>query len=210
MPRISEVQAAARAEPPALHPPDREPEDERGADDDGRREHEAHPPGRAVVGVPCDQDGREHGAGQDGQAGRAQHTGGAGCGGQVVGRAPRPLLAARSASGMIVEVHVADSMPGLPEHVEIAAFRIAEEAMTDVLRHAQASRCEVRLEADGELVVSVRDDGVGLPAQTRPGGIGLTSMRQRATDLGGCCDVGPADPSGVIVLARLPLLPVLT
>ena len=114
-------------------------------------------------------------------------------------------LAARSASGMIVEVHVADPMPGLPEQVEIAAFRIAEEAMTNVLRHAQASRCEVRLEAEGELVVSVRDDGVGLPAQTRPDGIGLMSMRQRAADLGGCCEVSPAVPSGVLVLARLPL-----
>ena len=113
---------------------------------------------------------------------------------------------------MIVEVHVADSIQALPEQVEIAAFRIAEEAMTNVLRHAQATRCEVRLEADGELVVSVRDDGVGLPAQTRPDGIGLTSMRQRATDLGGCCVVSPAVPSGVVVLARLPLpvLPVLT
>jgi signal transduction histidine kinase len=114
-------------------------------------------------------------------------------------------LAARSASGMVVDVRVAEPMPGLPEQVEIAAFRIAEEAMTNVLRHARASRCEVRLEVDDALVVSITDDGVGLPMQTRPDGIGLTSMRQRAVDLGGCCTVGPAVPSGVIVQARLPL-----
>lgn len=106
---------------------------------------------------------------------------------------------------MIVDVRVAEPMPGLPEQVEIAAFRIAEEAMTNVLRHARASRCEVRLEVDDALVVSISDDGVGLPAQTRPDGVGLTSMRQRAVDLGGCCTVGPAAPSGVIVHARLPL-----
>jgi signal transduction histidine kinase len=114
-------------------------------------------------------------------------------------------LAARSASGMVIQVRAAEPMPGLPEPVEIAAFRIAEEAMTNVLRHARASRCEVRVEVGDALVLSVSDDGVGLPGQTRPNGIGLTSMRQRATDLGGDCTVGPADPSGVIVRARLPL-----
>jgi signal transduction histidine kinase len=114
-------------------------------------------------------------------------------------------LAARSSSGLIVEFRVAEPMPGLSEQVEIAAFRIAEEAMTNVLRHAQASRCEVRLEAADALVVSVSDDGVGLPGQTRPDGVGLTSMRQRAAELGGCCTVEPAIPSGVIVCARFPL-----
>jgi signal transduction histidine kinase len=113
-------------------------------------------------------------------------------------------LAARSSPEMSVELRVHEPMPGLPEQVEIAAFRIAEEAMTNVLRHAQASRCEVRLEFRGleeALVVCVSDDGVGLPRQTRPDGIGLRSMRQRAADLGGSCTVGP----GVIVRARLPL-----
>ena len=102
-------------------------------------------------------------------------------------------------------MRAAEPVSGLPEQVEIAAFRIAEEAMTNVLRHARASRCEVCVEVGDVLILSVSDDGVGLPVQTRPDGIGLTSMRQRATDLGGDCTVGPADPSGVIVRARLPL-----
>jgi signal transduction histidine kinase len=106
---------------------------------------------------------------------------------------------------MVVDVSAAEPIPDLPEQVETAAFRIAEEAMTNVLRHARASRCEVRLEVDGALIVSVSDNGIGLPAQTRPDGIGLASMRQRAGDLGGCCTVTPAVPSGVIVQARLPL-----
>jgi signal transduction histidine kinase len=114
-------------------------------------------------------------------------------------------LAARSSSGLIVEFRVDEPMPDLPEQVEIAAFRIAEEAMTNVLRHAHASRCEVRLEVADALVVSVSDDGVGMPGQTRPDGVGLTSMRQRAAELGGCCTVESAIPSGVIVCARFPL-----
>jgi len=114
-------------------------------------------------------------------------------------------LAARSPSGMIIQVHVAEPMPDLPGPVETAAFRIAEEAMTNVVRHARARCCEVRLEAGDALVLSVADDGVGLPGQPRPDGIGLTSMRQRAADLGGQCTIGPAEPSGVIVRARLPL-----
>jgi len=81
-------------------------------------------------------------------------------------------LAARSASGMIIQVRAAEPMPGLPEQVEIAAFRIAEEAMTNVVRHARASRCDVRLEVGDALVLTVSDDGVGLPGQTRPDGIG--------------------------------------
>jgi signal transduction histidine kinase len=114
-------------------------------------------------------------------------------------------LAARSSSGLIVEFRAAEPMPDLPEQVEIAAFRIAEEAMTNVLRHAHANRCEVRLEVADALVVSVSDDGVGLPRQTRPDGVGLASIRQRAAELGGCCTVEPAIPSGVIVCARFPL-----
>jgi signal transduction histidine kinase len=114
-------------------------------------------------------------------------------------------LTARSASGMVIDVSAAEPIPDLPEQVETAAFRIAEEAMTNVVRHARASWCEVRLEVDGALVVSVSDNGIGLPAQTRPDGIGLASMRQRADDLGGCCIVSPAAPSGVIVQAWLPL-----
>jgi signal transduction histidine kinase len=114
-------------------------------------------------------------------------------------------LAARSAPGLIIEVHAPEPMPDLPGPVEVAAFRIAEEAMTNVVRHARASRCEVRLEAGEMLILSVSDDGAGLPARTRPDGVGLTSMRQRAAELGGQFTIGPAGPAGVIVRAELPL-----
>ena len=114
-------------------------------------------------------------------------------------------LMARSASGLVIQVYAAEPLADLPERVEVAAFRIAEEAMTNVVRHARASLCEVRLETCDALVLSVSDDGVGLPAQPRPDGVGLTSIRQRAAELGGQCAIGPAEPAGVIVSVRLPL-----
>jgi signal transduction histidine kinase len=114
-------------------------------------------------------------------------------------------LAVRSSPALVIEVHAPEPMPELPGPVEVAAFRIAEEAMTNVVRHARASRCDVRVEAGSALVLSVSDDGIGLPGQTRPDGIGLTSIRQRAADLGGQCTVTARKPDGVMVWARLPL-----
>ena len=84
-------------------------------------------------------------------------------------------LAARSSPGMTVELRAAEPMPGLPEQVEIAAFRIAEEAMTNVLRHARASRCEVRLEVCGSGMrwsfrsATMASDCPGKPGRTASG-----------------------------------------
>jgi signal transduction histidine kinase len=87
--------------------------------------------------------------------------------------------------------------------VEVAAYRIAAEAVTNAVRHAAAGRVEVRLERTADtLRVRVRDDGVGVAAQARRG-VGLGSMRERAAELGGWCTVSPADP-GTQVLAVLP------
>lgn len=97
-------------------------------------------------------------------------------------------------------------LPPLPAAVEVAAYRIAVEAMVNAARHAHASHAEVRLSLDdaGALCVRVRDDGSGIPAQPRAG-LGLTSMRERAAELGGRCDAGPAEPHGTVVRAVLPL-----
>jgi signal transduction histidine kinase len=105
-----------------------------------------------------------------------------------------------------VEAPEPEAMPPLPAAVEVAAYRIAQEAMTNVARHARASRCVVRLAvAPGELSLEVTDDGVGLP-ETRPTpGVGLHSMRERAVELGGECVVEAAPGGGTRVLARLPL-----
>jgi signal transduction histidine kinase len=94
----------------------------------------------------------------------------------------------------------------LPAAVEVAAFRIVAEALTNVTRHARAHHCEVRIRrsGDGPLEVEIVDDGVGLNG--RPAGVGLAAMRERAEELGGACRV--SSDGGTRVLARLPIMEV--
>jgi signal transduction histidine kinase len=103
----------------------------------------------------------------------------------------------------------ADPLPDLAPAVEEAAFRIVAESLTNVVRHARATRCRVELaRANGDLRIAVTDDGRG-PGETSgdgPGpGHGLESMRRRAADLGGSVTVQARQPRGTAVLAVLPL-----
>jgi signal transduction histidine kinase len=81
-----------------------------------------------------------------------------------------------------------------------------QEALTNVSRHARARSCTVRLTCPNgrALEVEVTDDGAGLQ-DTPEGGVGLSSMRERAAELGGTCEIMQAKPSGTRVFARLPL-----
>jgi signal transduction histidine kinase len=90
----------------------------------------------------------------------------------------------------------------LPAAVEVAALRIAQEAMTNVVRHAQASSCVVEMSCNGMLTVSVRDDGVGFAGQAS--GVGMLSMRERAGELGGTVSVSAVPGGGTEVVALLP------
>ena len=113
------------------------------------------------------------------------------------------LLAAR-VPGLRVTV-TADELPPLPAAVEVSAYLIGQEAVTNAVRHAAPGRIDVRVTADGtDVHVEVSDDGTGLPAQRRAG-VGLRSMADRAEELGGELAVGPVDAGGTRVLARLPL-----
>jgi signal transduction histidine kinase len=106
------------------------------------------------------------------------------------------------------EVSAAGSLPDLPAAVEVAAYRIVVEAMTNAARHADANTCRVQLAliegSPALLRLEVTDDGRGLPAQPRAG-IGLASMRERAAEVGGTLELRPADRQGTIVVAQLPL-----
>jgi two-component system NarL family sensor kinase len=104
-------------------------------------------------------------------------------------------------------IEVTGGVPELPAAVEVAAYRIAMEGMTNTVRHARARRTDVRLTvASGTLCVEIADDGVGLPDGYRAG-IGITSMRERAAELGGTCTIGPRFPNGTLVRASLPVTP---
>jgi signal transduction histidine kinase len=97
-------------------------------------------------------------------------------------------------------------LPALPAAVEVAAYRISTEALTNVARHAGARHCRVSIGVDdrGFLVVEVEDDGVGLAGQRRAG-VGISAMRERAMELGGFCETVPATTGGTLVLARIPV-----
>jgi signal transduction histidine kinase len=95
------------------------------------------------------------------------------------------------------------SLPDLPPAVEVAAYRIVTEAVTNVTRHANASLCTVSVSCDNRLRIEVRDDG----AQNAPWtpGVGLSSINERTSELGGACTAGPADDGGGRLLVELPL-----
>lgn len=95
----------------------------------------------------------------------------------------------------------------LPAAVEVAAYRLTQEALTNVVRHAKARRCEIRLWREaGALLVQIRDDGCGLPTGYRAG-VGINAIRERATELGGSASVTAGPDGGTVVFARLPVRP---
>jgi signal transduction histidine kinase len=95
-------------------------------------------------------------------------------------------------------------LPELPAAVEIAVYRIALEAMTNVVHHARATLCSVRLFCtDSQVIIEVRDNGRGL-AQNHPSGVGLQAMRERTTELNGQFVLESLPSSGTLVQARLP------
>lgn len=105
-----------------------------------------------------------------------------------------------------LSIHVTGALPvGLAAAVEVAAYRIASEALTNVSRHAGAGSCVVDFSVISDnLVVSVVDDGGGIAVGT-PSGVGLISLRERAAELGGRCEIGCPPGGGTTVRATLPL-----
>jgi len=107
-----------------------------------------------------------------------------------------------------ISIH-SEALPPLPAAVEVAIFRIVQEAVTNVVRHAGAHSCSIHLYAQGEagkamLMAEVRDDGCGVRPDSPPG-VGLESMRERAAELGGECRVETLTGGGTMVRALVPL-----
>jgi signal transduction histidine kinase len=128
-------------------------------------------------------------------------------------RAPAPDLAALPRlvdglreAGLDVDLQIDGNGDAVPEVVAAAGYRIVQEALTNVARHAGPNaHARVRLTRhDGVVEVEVRDDGRGVPGAVQPGG-GLTGMRERAAALGGRFEAGAARDGGFRVWASLPV-----
>jgi signal transduction histidine kinase len=120
-------------------------------------------------------------------------------------RAAQHNSAVASANGAVTWTVVAEELGPLPAAVEVAAYRIAVEAVTNAVRHSEGTSCTVTLRREeGALRVEIRDDGVGA-AGGRDTGVGLGSMRDRAEELGGTCTVSAGPGGGTVVVAVLPM-----
>jgi signal transduction histidine kinase len=109
------------------------------------------------------------------------------------------------ATPLRVSVKLDEPLPPLSAAVEVAAYRIVQEALTNVARHAEAHTCQVKLKIhDAWLRLEVTDDGAGLP-ETYAAGVGILSMRERAAELGGRCTIERVATSGTQVVAHLPI-----
>jgi signal transduction histidine kinase len=103
-----------------------------------------------------------------------------------------------------VRVETPGELPPLPAAVEVAAYRISQEALTNVVKHAGARDCVVRLTVADDVSLEILDDGAGIPEENNAG-VGLLSMHERAAELGGTCTVEMGPEFGTRVLVHLPL-----
>ena len=145
------------------------------------------------------EDGREGGRG-DGRGGeRAAYS-------PLPGVADLPTLA-RADATPAVDVSLTGAVTALPRPVDAAVYRIAQEALTNALRHApSATRVAIDLSRAGDSVrLRVTDDGLPHPGPVAPPGFGLTGMAERAQLLGGSLQAGPAPHGGWVVEAVLPV-----
>jgi len=126
----------------------------------------------------------------------------------------------RIESALEITLHTPATLPKLSAAIEVATYRIVQEAVNNVLRHAEATQCDIRLKLESGTnagstriqtwVIEVRDNGRGLPNDYRVG-VGLASIRERAEELGGTCQVERLDVDdvnemgGTLIFARLPL-----
>jgi len=118
----------------------------------------------------------------------------------------RHLVDEARAAGTRVTADLPDPVPDVPDGVGLAAYRIVQEALTNVRKHAGPDAgVELRVAVDRGVTVSVRDDGRGAAATADGRGLGLVGMRERAAVHGGTLEAGPAPGGGFAVSARLPL-----
>ena len=114
-----------------------------------------------------------------------------------------------------LQIEITEPVGGLPPlsaAVEVAVYRIVLEALTNVIRHAQADCCRIRFSLDQKdshdvLQIEIQDNGIGLPSTPRAG-VGTRSMRERAEEVSGTCVIEPAVGRGTRICVRVPLMAV--
>ena len=108
--------------------------------------------------------------------------------------------------GISIDRHLSAELPELSEELELVIYRVAQEALTNVLRHAEATRCRIDLAANGDVIeLTVSDDGRGLPKQVDAETIGIEGMRERALLVGGSLSVAARNDGGTEVRMRIPV-----
>jgi signal transduction histidine kinase len=111
-----------------------------------------------------------------------------------------------SATGLTVHLELPNENPLLSNAQRLALYRAAQEALTNVQRHAQAQQVWVQMATQQNCVaLKVSDDGVGFPSEAKEATYGLHGMRERAQHLGGEMHLGTADEGGALVKLILPL-----
>ncbi len=125
----------------------------------------------------------------------------------LVAALTKQIESARARHGL--EVHAEwCSEPDLPYEVKEAIYRIAQEALNNITKHARAQRAEVRMDCSSdEVTLEVSDDGVGFASDSFPGHLGLRSMRERAKNVGGTLEVESAPQQGTRIRVRIPYAP---
>ncbi len=108
-----------------------------------------------------------------------------------------------SSNDLNIVVETPESLPILPAAVEVATYRIIQEALTNVTRHARAQTCKVSLSVNGHVDITVEDDGIGIPT-SHQSGVGLKSIYERVDELGGSCQIESNPQMGTRIKVSLP------
>jgi signal transduction histidine kinase len=124
--------------------------------------------------------------------------------GAIRERAAQYSISHRGAGELQIVVEAPDRLPTLPAAVEVAAYKIVQEALMNVVKHAHARHCSIQLTVADTLMLHIADDGVGLP-DVHSNGVGLRSIQERATELGGTCVIERGGAGGTHIAVSIPL-----
>lgn len=122
----------------------------------------------------------------------------------LVGALRAHLDQSNGVNGLCITLDAPAELMPLSAAVQLNAYRIVLEAVNNVVKHAQAKNCHVRITANEALHIKVQDDGIGRADHARSG-VGIASMRERAEELGGTLTIEKNQPKGTRVLASLPI-----